>query len=124
MSSRDGVYPIDMLQQGRIHFSPFLPRYGRYLSNKSLDIRNILQEKIYSAIVTTFGQNIAKSTKVHVTAISQEEFGHYQCTSAMPLAKILKMKPHDVAMKIFQNLDRHDIIQSTEVAGPGFMNLR
>ena len=99
-------------------------RLCSYLGRRSLDIRKILQDRISSAISLSFGSNLGQETRLSVTSISNIEFGHYQCVSAMPLAKELKMKPHDVAMKIFENLDTKDLIESTEVAGPGFMNLR
>jgi arginyl-tRNA synthetase len=102
----------------------FQRRLNSNLIRNSLDIRQIIQGRISTAISLSFGHNVAQSTRVSVSAIANEEYGHYQCVSAMPLAKELKMKPHDVATKIFENLETKDLIQSTEVAGPGFMNLR
>jgi arginyl-tRNA synthetase len=91
---------------------------------KPLDIRSLLQDRIFTAISSSYGQHIASSIKIHVTAISNEEYGHYQCICAMPLAKQLKMKPIDVATQILQHLETKDLISSSEVAGSGFMNLR
>jgi arginyl-tRNA synthetase len=105
-------------------FLKFQKRLNSNLVKRSLDIRQIIQDRISSAISLAFGPKIAKSTRVSVSAIANEDYGHYQCVSAMPLAKELKMKPHDVAMRIFENLETKDLIESTEVAGPGFMNLR
>lgn len=102
----------------------FPKRSQKYLSTRSLDIRSILQERISTAIDISFGPEIRNISKIHVSAISNDEFGHYQCTCAMPLAKVLKMKPYDVAGQIFKNLETKDMIESTEVAGPGFMNIR
>lgn len=34
-----------------------------------------------------------------------------------------KVSPREVAAKIVQNLDQHDVIDKTEVANPGFINI-
>jgi arginyl-tRNA synthetase len=99
----------------------------RKISNapqRPLDIRSILQDRISTAIIASYGQEIVSTIKIQVTALANEDYGHYQCIAAMPLAKQLKMKPHDVANQIFQNLESNGLISSTEVAGPGFMNFR
>ncbi len=52
------------------------------------------------------------------------EHGDYQANFAMPLAKLLKRKPPEIAQEIVQNLPRNDIVESLTVAGPGFINIR
>jgi arginyl-tRNA synthetase len=51
-------------------------------------------------------------------------FGDYQANCAMPLAKTLGRKPRDVAQELLQRLDLGDWLESPEIAGPGFINLR
>jgi arginyl-tRNA synthetase len=51
-------------------------------------------------------------------------FGDYQANCAMPLAKVLGKKPHEVAQTIVERLDRGDMLEAPEIAGPGFINLR
>ncbi|CAN9501036.1 unnamed protein product [Ophioblennius macclurei] len=63
-----------------------------------------------------------------VTPNQQAKFGDYQCNSAMALAQMLKMKgvkvnPREIAEKIVQNLPDNELIQKTEIAGPGFINV-
>jgi len=50
-------------------------------------------------------------------------FGDYQANCAMPLAKALGKKPQDLARDIAAHLDRTGL-QSVDLAGPGFINLR
>jgi arginyl-tRNA synthetase len=52
------------------------------------------------------------------------EHGDYQANFAMPLAKLLKRKPPEVAAEVLQKLPPNDLIESTSVAGPGFINIR
>lgn len=60
-----------------------------------------------------------------VTQSTQCQFGHYQCNTAMKLTKILKLPPKKIAETIINFLDLQDqTIQSLEIAGPGFINLK
>lgn len=52
------------------------------------------------------------------------EHGDYQANMAMPLAKILGVKPHEVAQRIIAALPQNQVIASASVAGPGFINLK
>ncbi len=52
------------------------------------------------------------------------EHGDYQANFAMPLAKVLKRKPPEAAAEIVAKLPKNDIIESTGIAGPGFINIR
>lgn len=63
-----------------------------------------------------------ETRQIHVTPATQEKFGHYQCNSAMSLAKLAKKAPKDIASAILANISE-GIFTSTEIAGPGFINL-
>ena len=54
----------------------------------------------------------------------QEEFGHYQCNSALRLSKLLKKNPRQVAELIIAHLDEGKKAECSkiEIAGPGFIN--
>ncbi|MFO0692184.1 MAG: arginine--tRNA ligase [Polyangiales bacterium] len=52
------------------------------------------------------------------------KFGDYQVNGAMPLAKKLGKNPREIAQLIADALASHEAFHSTEVAGPGFVNLR
>lgn len=58
-----------------------------------------------------------------ITRSTQEKFGHYQCNSAMKLAKVLKKNPRQVAEEIVKNLHGADLIQKVEIERPGFINI-
>lgn len=59
-----------------------------------------------------------------LTPAACETFGHYQCNSAMKLAKILREPPREVAAQLIAHLPKSEAIATTDVAGPGFINLR
>jgi arginyl-tRNA synthetase len=71
---------------------------------------------------------------IEVTAATNSQFGHYQCNSAMKLAKVLSEKPRDIAQKMVDQLEKRDstsnssnaknknLFSKIEIAGPGFIN--
>lgn len=64
---------------------------------------------------------------IDITPATNNKFGHYQCNSAMKLAKALSKSPRDIADKLREALltqDSGDIKKyaAIEVAGPGFIN--
>lgn len=52
------------------------------------------------------------------------QFGDFQANCAMPLGKLLKRPPREIASQIVDRLDVADLCEPPEVAGPGFINLR
>jgi arginyl-tRNA synthetase len=52
------------------------------------------------------------------------KFGDYQANFAMPLGKLLGKSPRDVATQIVAAAKLDDLVQTPEIAGPGFINLR
>lgn len=79
----------------------------------------IIRRKLTEAMQQAFAE---VDSAVDITQSTQSQFGHYQCNSAMKLAKVAKMKPRDIAQKIVEQLDQ-EIFSNVEVAGPGFINL-
>lgn len=59
-----------------------------------------------------------------VKSAQDEKFGDYQANAAMGLGKRLKKQPRQVAQMIVDNLDAAQLVQTPEIAGPGFINLR
>ncbi|MEX1013456.1 MAG: arginine--tRNA ligase [Waddliaceae bacterium] len=82
-------------------------------------IIKILEEKFRSACQMA---NFPPCT-IEIVTSSKEQFGHYQCNSAMPLAKELKMAPRQIAEKIVSNVEKGVEITQLEIAGPGFINI-
>ncbi len=62
---------------------------------------------------------------VEITQSTQEKFGHYQCNSAMKLAKELKANPRAIAKELIKHIDSsgEPFIANLEIAGPGFINI-
>lgn len=50
--------------------------------------------------------------------------GDWASTVALRAAKAARMKPRDVAEVVVSHLPKNDLIASTEIAGPGFVNIR
>ncbi|MBS0621245.1 MAG: arginine--tRNA ligase [Verrucomicrobia bacterium] len=84
----------------------------------------LLQHKASSAICEAFQDQISDPALLvaEVTQSTQAQFGHYQCNSALKIAKVLKMAPRAVAEKIVAHFDRTGIAP-LEIAGPGFINI-
>ena len=58
---------------------------------------------------------------LEVTATKDATHGHYQCNSALKLSKLLKDNPRNIAEKL--TLEPSSFIESSSVAGPGFINV-
>ncbi len=70
------------------------------------------------ALNATFGVDV--SGKV---AIDRSQKADLQCAAAMQLAKSLKKAPREVADVLVKALADHPAVKSTDVAGPGFINI-
>ncbi|ANZ38910.1 arginine--tRNA ligase [Lentzea guizhouensis] len=55
---------------------------------------------------------------------SNRDGADYQCNVAMSLAKKVGRNPREVAQLIVEHLDAADAVETPEIAGPGFINLR
>ena len=52
------------------------------------------------------------------------KFGDYQCNALMPLAKIARTNPRQLAQQVIEKLDVAEWCEPVEIAGPGFLNFR
>ena len=52
------------------------------------------------------------------------DHGDYQANFAMPLGKAVGKKPQEMAAEIIAALPANDMLETPQVAGPGFINLR
>lgn len=89
-------------------------------------LQHLLQKKAFSAIEKAFDETIDFSI-AEIALCQNEKFGHYQCNSALKLAKIVKQSPRACAEKIIEYFDKdiedESFIDSLEIAGPGFINI-
>lgn len=91
-------------------------------------IIEILQKKFADAIAKAYPALQNQNTLVEVVQSTQDKFGHYQCNSAMKLAKLVGAKPRDVAQTLVDGLEKNDaqgkpMVSHLEIAGPGFINI-
>lgn len=82
-----------------------------------------LQQRFAQAIAQVSGAEAANVDPM-VRAAGDPKFGDYQCNAAMSLAKPLGAKPRDVAQRILDAARLDDLAEKTEIAGPGFINIR
>jgi arginyl-tRNA synthetase len=89
-----------------------------------------LVEKAHSAISAAFSSAVEdpKLLEAEVTPSTQEQFGHYQCNSALKLAKVMRVSPRVAAEKIVAHFEKKaadgsTMISTLEIAGPGFINI-
>jgi arginyl-tRNA synthetase len=82
----------------------------------------LIQDKIRAALAGLVADVEPYAAMVKPT--QDAKHGDYQANCAMSLAKTLGKKPRDVAQEIVARLDLGDLLQTPEIAGPGFINLR
>ncbi|XP_069826771.1 arginine--tRNA ligase, cytoplasmic isoform X1 [Dendropsophus ebraccatus] len=91
-----------------------------------ININVQLQEIFGRAIRASYPELV--DAPLAVTPSQQPKFGDYQCNSAMAMTQMLKAKgekvsPIEIANKIVKNLPENNLIEKTEIAGPGFINV-
>src|SRR5579872_7277544 len=80
------------------------------------------RKRASDAIRLAFGEALSKEeSSADISPCMQEEFGHYQCNSALRLSKILKQNPRAIAQKIIDHFEPN-MCSKVEIAGPGFIN--
>ncbi len=91
-----------------------------------MNVLRLIQETIQDALQKAVGDKVPDlaSYVAMVKPVQDPRFGDYQANCAMSLAKALKGKPRDVAQQIANHIDRGDLLEEPEIAGPGFINLR
>ena len=89
-----------------------------------LPLIKALQNKFSEAIKKLFADLLSDTDMLaEVSYCIDQKFGNYQCNSALKIAKILKRNPREVASDIILSLEENELIQKTEIAGPGFINI-
>lgn len=90
----------------------------------------LLRARASAAIQKIFGndlQQIAECLPAEITQSTQKQFGHYQCNSALKLAKLVQRNPRAIANDLVAQLQllssQDDLIAQIEIAGPGFINI-
>lgn len=93
-----------------------------------MQLASLLQEACNSALKEAFPEQYSAipTEWVEVTESTTEAFGHFQFNGAMKLAKMLKLKPNEIADKLLEKLRANtrlnEVVDSIEIKGPGFIN--
>jgi len=89
--------------------------------NAPLDLRQHLQQLLSDAIVKIAPEATATAG---IERPKQAQHGDYATSVALQLAKQLRANPREVASRLVTALPSSPWIESTEVAGAGFINIR
>jgi arginyl-tRNA synthetase len=87
-----------------------------------MNLLSLLQEQARAALAGLVPDPVPAAAMLRPT--QDPRHGDYQLNCAMSLAKELGRKPRDLAQEIAARFPAGDLLESPEVAGPGFINLR
>jgi arginyl-tRNA synthetase len=87
-----------------------------------MNLQHLIQDRLRAAL-TGMAADV-EPYALMVKPTQDPKHGDYQANCAMSLAKTLGKKPRDLAQEIAGRIDRGDLLEPPEVAGPGFINLR
>jgi arginyl-tRNA synthetase len=82
-----------------------------------------LKKRLDAIVKNAFEKAGIDAEPIGVNEATKPEFGDYQFNGAMALAKRLKANPREIAARIAEHLN-DPLIAETEIAGPGFINIR
>ena len=86
---------------------------------------SLIETKLREALAEVVpGDQLPDDLPVDVTPATNPQFGDYQANVAMVLAKRLKTNPRELASSLVEAFEGGEIIETPEVAGPGFLNFR
>ena len=86
-----------------------------------MDLRAELDRRIADALAAA---GAPAGSEALVGPSARPEFGDYQANGVMPAAKRLKANPRELAAKVVEAAELSDLVESVDVAGPGFINIR
>jgi arginyl-tRNA synthetase len=73
---------------------------------------------------TASAADIPSDFVAQIDQAQNRQFGDYQSNVAMILAKQVKKNPRELAAEIIEAIPESNLIQTPEIAGPGFINFR
>ena len=86
-------------------------------------MKEVLAQLVTDALAGVPGAADA-GRSVEIERTRDPQHGHFACNIAMQLAKALGKPPRDVAAEIVAALPDNDLVATTDIAGPGFINFR
>lgn len=91
-----------------------------------MTIRESLESVLYQALKAAVEAGELPLNEIPQPSLErprEEGHGDWACTIAMRLAKAAHMNPRAVAQAIVDHLPENNLVESFEIAGPGFINL-
>lgn len=91
-----------------------------------MTIRESLEAVLYQALSSAVQAGALPLEEVPQPTLErprEEGHGDWACTVAMHLAKAARMNPRQIAQILVDNLPENELIETVEIAGPGFINL-
>lgn len=92
-----------------------------------MTLREQVEEVVDAALSAAVADGLLPLEEVPAAALERPRDaanGDWASTVALRAAKAAHMKPRDVAEVVVSHLPKNDLIASTEIAGPGFVNIR
>lgn len=87
-------------------------------------MKQALEEALQCAVDTLLQDTPdAKKVAVKLSRPKVKEHGDYAANVAMPLSGMLKQNPRQLAEKILQTVQWPEQVETTAIAGPGFINI-
>lgn len=91
-----------------------------------MTIRESLESVLYQALKAAVEAGELPLNEIPQPSLErprEEGHGDWACTIAMRLAKTAHMNPRAIAQAIVDHLPENNLVESFEIAGPGFINL-
>ena len=88
-----------------------------------IDFISDLGSRASQALIDLFGSHPDVPSVLPVTPSTRPEFGDFQISACLQLAKPLGKKPRDLATAVQAKLLLHPAIEKAEIAGAGYVNL-
>jgi len=88
----------------------------------SAEIKSHLTELLTHALAKVAPQQ--PGSLISLERPKQTQHGDFSCPAAMPLARVLKRSPREIALELVKALPPSEWLERAEVAGSGFINLR
>src|SRR4051812_8716234 len=82
----------------------------------------VLAARLSAAAAAAFGTSYA-AVDPELRGATKPEFGHFQTSVALKLAKSLGLPPRVIAERLVAAAELADLCEPAVVAGPGFVNL-
>ena len=88
-------------------------------------MKHYLRELLTKALSALQSQGVLPpdhDVSLEIERPKQKQHGDFSCNIALILGRSLKTKPRELAQTIVQALPASDLVEKTEIAGPGFIN--